>query len=75
MKVQFPQVPPEIRKADQPVQHRHIYLYIADRRQVWLDKDSVDWAVNYIFEQCLHKWGSGDKWRRHRPTIHTRGYG
>ena len=45
----------EIRDSSLSAVKRHIFLWIKDRRQVYLDLESVDWACRYIFLQCIHQ--------------------
>ena len=34
---------------------RKIKLYVADRKQIWLSIDDVEWAVRYLYTQNLLK--------------------
>ena len=50
---EFPQVPPEVDPNTEA--HRKVRLYITDRKQVCLHLQDVDWAVKYMYAQCVLK--------------------
>ena len=50
---EFPQVPPEVDPKTEAL--RKIRLYIADRKQVCLHLQDVDWAVKYMYAQNVLK--------------------
>ena len=48
-------MPPNRRDPAAPVKQQEIYLFVSDSRQVYLGKDSVPWALKYIYEQSHNK--------------------
>ena len=53
VETEFPQVPPEVDPHCEA--NRKVRLYIADRKQVYLHQQDVDWAVKYMYAQNMLK--------------------
>ena len=47
--VQHREVPEEVDPSNEAL--RNIYLYIVDRRTVWLPLGDVDWCIKYLYMQ------------------------
>ena len=47
--------------------YRTVKLYIVNKRQVWLHRNDVEWALRYMFLELYPRWRMGEDSRCHAP--------